>query len=565
MESYHLFRSYSQFNSTSCESFAINAEPKGKLFVTSSPGSTSLANGRWLDEIFENCFESIVGLWLGKHCCPFLNDPSSEVIMRPTRLFTELDEYMGEEWESSTLGYLSDLPNQRQVRDYQIDQTLRRAVRAFSARWLPLIPQEDSLVTDHDEEIRDFWRASRKDMLRAINRVSYRSVLTLFLFGLTPIPNGISDDEEMEGLTGQICVQTALQQVQRLRERQRNCQFSGAKVSPGSDALSTPVPTSNLTHEYLAFESRAYWCALMFDTSGSLTLNFRSSLTAGLNGFTSEPAWRLVKMWLAGSFHSRTEDWRKNGFELTDDSACQVIAAAAACKLYVWKMIAVLKEALREGVEEEMVMQAWGSLMEGIEMFKVTIRPLMRDCERRLPFLGQLERINWYETVLHYYLGILILVDAVEAAERSDLLSELTETRLDAEHEAFNALKFGLESQYTVYEPPAKQNTAFITGLYGRSITTSFVAVDPYSHHVVASVRLMNKVVGREYQQGKIKYEAYSYLSSTLLKALEQLPQSSKSVQAARQYLQLALKDVDSMSTADTIYGISQERECDIY
>ena len=75
----------------------------------------------------------------------------------------------------------------------------------------------------------------------------------------------------------------------------------------------------------------------------------------------------------------------------------------------------------------------------------------------------------------------------------------------------------------------------------------------------------MNKVVCREYQQGKIKYEAYSYLSSTLVKALEQLPQSSKSVQAARQYLLLALKDLDSMSTAETIYGISQEEECDIY
>ncbi|KEF56646.1 uncharacterized protein A1O9_06835 [Exophiala aquamarina CBS 119918] len=485
--------------------------------------------------------------------------------MRPTRLFTELDAYMGEEWESSTPGHLSDLPSQQQARDYQIDQTLRRAVRAFSARWLPLIPREVSGVGDHEEEIRQLWRASRKDMLRAINRVSYRSVITLFLFGLTPIPNGISDDEEMEGLTGQICVQTALQQVQRLRERQRNCQFSGAKVSPGSDALAAPTPASSLTQEYLAFESRAYWCALMFDTSGSLTLNFRSSLTAGLNGFTSEPAWRLVKMWLAGSFHSKTEEWRTNGFELTDDSACQVIAAAAACKLYVWKMIAVLKEALREGVEEEMVTQAWTFLMEGIEMFKVTIRPLLRDCERRLPFLGQLERINWYETVLHYYLGILILVDAVEAAERTDLLSELTETRLDAEHEAINALKFGLESQYTIYEPATEQGTDFPTGSSGRSITASFVAVDPYPHHVVASVRLMNKVVCREYQQGKIKYEAYSYLSSTLLKALEQLPQSSKSVQAARQYLHLAFRDLDSFSTGDTIYGISQEEECDIY
>lgn len=481
------------------------------------------------------------------------------------RLFTELDAYMSDECESGTPSYLSDLPHQKQAQDFQIDQTLRRAIRSFSARWLPLIPHENSIGRDFDDEIRELWRASRKDMLRAINRVSYRSVLTLFLFGLTPIPNGISDDEEMEGLTGQVCVQTALQQVQRLRERQKNCQFNGAKVSPGPDALVGPSPASTLTQEYVASESRAYWCALLFDTSGSLTLNFRSSLTAGLNGFTSEPAWRLVKMWLAGSFHSRTEEWRKNGFELTHDSACQVISAAAACKLYVWKMVAVLKEALREGVEEEMVNQAWTSLMDGIEIFKATIRPLMRDCERRLPFLGQLERINWYETMLHYYLGILILVDAVEAAERTDLLAELTETRLDAEHEAFNALKFGLESQYTIYEPLTEQSTGFTTALAGRSITTTFVAVDPYPHHVVASVRLMNKVVSREYQQGKIKYEAYSYLSSTLLKALEQLPQSSKSVQAARQYLQLALKDLDSMSTAETVYGISQEQECDIY
>ncbi|KAK5055206.1 hypothetical protein LTR84_012955 [Exophiala bonariae] len=532
--------------------------------VHSSPGSTRTTTDLWLEEIFENCFESIVGLWLGKHCCPFLNDPSSEVVVRPTRLFTELDAYMSEEWESSTPGYLSDLPAQKQAQDYQIDQILRRAIRAFSARWLPLIPQENSFGRDYDEEIREIWRASRKDMLRAINQVSYRSVMTLFLFGLTPIPNGISDDEELEGLTGQICVQTALQQVQRLRERQKNCQFNGAKVSPGSDTLVAPTPGPTLTQEYLAFESRAYWCALMFDTSGSLTLNFRSSLTAGLNGFTSEPAWRLVKMWLAGSFHSRTEEWRTNGFEMTDDSACQVISAAAACKLYVWKNIAVLKEALREGVEEEMVNQAWTSLMEGIDMFKVTIRPLMRDCERRLPFLGQLARINWYETMLHYYLGILILVDAVEAAERSDLLSELTETRLDAEHEAFNALKFGLESQYTVYEPFTEQGAAF-PAAPGRSITTSFVAVDPYPHHVVASVRLMNKVVYREYQQGKIKYEAYSYLSSTLLKALEQLPQSSKSVQAAHQYFQIAFKDHDAMPLANTVYGISQEQECDIY
>jgi hypothetical protein len=39
-------------------------------------------------------------------------------------------------------------------------------------------------------------------MLKVINRVSYRSVLALFLFGLTPIPVGVSPEEELDGLTG---------------------------------------------------------------------------------------------------------------------------------------------------------------------------------------------------------------------------------------------------------------------------------------------------------------------------------------------------------------------------
>jgi hypothetical protein len=47
-----------------------------------------------------------------------------------------------------------------------------------------------------------------------------------------------------------------------------------------------------------------------------------------------------------------------------------------------------------------------------------------------------------------------MLVDAVEAAERVDLLSELTEMRLDAEREVVNALKFGLGSTLTITSKP---------------------------------------------------------------------------------------------------------------
>ncbi|RDW80263.1 hypothetical protein BP6252_04901 [Coleophoma cylindrospora] len=411
-------------------------------------------------------------------------------------------------------------------------------MQSFAARWLPRVMQGTSSGPVHYEEvITERWRSSRRDMLKVINRTSYRSVLTLYLFGQTPVPSGISEEEEMDGISGVVCIQTALLQLQELRHRLRNCQSKGLGVSAWSDAATSSAASSNLTQAFINLEMRAYWAAVAWDTSSSVTLNIRSSLTSGLKGACLEPAWRLAKGFLVGPFHARSEEWRKKGYEVSDETASQIISAAAICRLYTWKTIASVKEALAEGVEESDALFAWNALLDALEVYKTTIHPLLSTCERRLHFLGQVERLNWYQVVLHYHLGILILVDAVEAANRVDLLSQLTETKVDTEQESFNVLKFGLESEYTITGPreecsdPADTNpAAYATG---KPITVSLVAIDPYPNHVVASIRLMAKVINRKYQAGKIKPEAYSYLSSTLVKALEQLPQSSKIVQSA--------------------------------
>lgn len=378
-------------------------------------------------------------------------------------------------------------------------------------------------------------------MLKVVNRVSYRSVLTLFLFGLTPIPVGISEEEEMDGLTGQICVQTALHQVQRLRERQQNYQFNGTKISLGSDVLSSPAPAPTFTHSFLSSESRAYWGALIFDTSVSLTLNFRSSLTSGLHGVTSEPSWRVLKMG-AGSFHTRTEEWRRERAEMTDEMVVDVMAGAAAGNVYLLKMIAVLKEALREGYEEDKVAEAWTSCLEAMEIFKVTFRPLLDLCERRLPSLGGVERLNWFELMLHHHLAVLLLVDGVEAAERADLLSQLTQAQLDAERELLKTIRFGLDSTYTIH---GQRLTSPVSDGSPAVLSASLIAVNPYPHHLVAAVQLMNKAVGRELRQGRMQLEAFKCLESTLLMALAQSPQTSKSVQAARRELCASLADLE--------------------
>jgi hypothetical protein len=288
-----------------------------------------------------------------------------------------------------------------------------------------------------------------------------------------------------------------------------------------------------------------------------MTLNFRSSLSSGLRGACLETSWRLAKGFLVGSFHPRTEDWRKRSFEVTDEIAPQIISATAVCSVYTWRTIASVKEALREGVEEDSVLFAWQSLLDALDIFKTTLHPLMDNCERRLHFLDQSNRLYWYEIALHYYLGILILVDSLEATNRSDLLPQLADTSLAAEHECFNVLRFGVESKYTV-DGHGAAPTNISTGLpglclSGQTTTTSFVAIDPYPHHVAASVRLLNKAISRKYRQGSIKHETYAHLSSTLLKALKQLPQTSKIVRCARKDLERSLYELDALSVSGAI------------
>ncbi|KIW84776.1 hypothetical protein Z517_00164 [Fonsecaea pedrosoi CBS 271.37] len=539
----------------STESSNLAASSASYVPLTPPFECTTTSVGDWLERIYESCFDNVLGFWIGRHACALVADPKCSIIYPPGRCFSELDESIFGDWVARNRLSSVQSPSRSQQRWDQIDQSLKHAKRSYAARWFHLIPPAERADILPEHIVREFWRRSRRDMLKVVNRVSYRSALTLFLFSTTPVPVGISEEEEMDGLSGPLCVQAALQQIQRLREGQRNCQFSGSMVVQEAELLANPVTSSKLSDAFLRTEARAYWAALTFDTSSALTMNLRSTLTSGLHGAETESCWRTLRMG-AGSFHTRTGEWRRNPFSMTSDEVLQAIAAAAAAKMYVWKMISILKEALREGAEDEKVLRAWTSCTEAIEMFRVTFGPLLNDCERRLPFLGQVEKLNWYELMLHHYMGILILVDALEVAERNDLLSRLSETKLEAEHGVFNALKFGLESQFTV---GGTQKTGAGTGMQSsnsdQTTTASFIAFDPFPHYVVAAAQLMVKAVSKQYRQGKIKLEAYKYLNGTLLKCLAELPQTSKSVQAARKNLESSLIGLEDISTQSSTLG----------
>lgn len=336
-------------------------------------------------------------------------------------------------------------------------------------------------------------------------------------------------------MSGSLCVQACLQQVYMLRVRQKSIQFNGSKVSPVTEKTFSLSPDPVATNNFMNAESIAHWAALVFDTSASLTLSTRPILSSGLFGFESDWCWCLVRS-CTELFQGTTAEWTG---EMTESRANQVIAAGSMSKLRMWKLDAVFREALRDGHDESAVNKVYDEIIKGIEQFSQVYGDLLEACQKRIHFLSQATKLRWEELILHYNLGILLVVDAIEATERYDLLPRLSAARAEAEISVLNVLKFGIENTYTITLRSGASPSSI--GLDEGRVVVPLLAIDPYPHHVVAAVQLMRKAVDRDLATDRINGDTHANLTLILRRALELLPSSSKSVVSARRQVELAL------------------------
>jgi hypothetical protein len=148
--------------------------------------------------------------------------------------------------------------------------------------------------------------------------------------------------------------------------------------------------------------------------------------------------------------------------------------------------------------------------------------------------------------MLHYHLSILMFLDIIEETDRFDLLANLKDTSSDAENVVMDTLVFGLHNMYTLSTPTLQNGVnGSHEGSPGQKLvaTLPLISIDPYPHHVVAGVQLMQKAIERDYKRKKLTEESFASLQSTLQRTLRHLPQSSKSVQAAREKLAVGSLD----------------------
>ena len=312
-----------------------------------------------------------------------------------SRLCGQLDKWIWDDEYSVTLESDTSVNSHQIDPDMQIDEFLKNSIQAFAARWLPLTVDTSSSALSIADSVRACWRRAHRDMLKTINRPSYRSMLALLLFAMTPIPIGIPEDEELDGVSGQVCIHAALQHIQTLRARQRSLLFNGTRINFAKPTnASSSSPASIATAKFINAEGTAYWAALTFDTSASLTLSCKPLLSSGLFGSEYEPAWRMVRSSME-VFQSISKEWKDAEFEMDDERANQIIAAGSSWKLLVWKVTANLKESLRDGHDETEVSRAFNSVLDAIDRFNATYRALLSACQNRIQFFSQETRLRW--------------------------------------------------------------------------------------------------------------------------------------------------------------------------
>jgi hypothetical protein len=231
--------------------------------------------------IFTELFEPQLGLWIGNDCNPFqrmVTAPKTLV----SRLMVTLD-YSGrgvlDPDAVKCLGLTLYLPDSESLdeKDGLINQALISSVHSFSARWLPLehfrMPGQSITQAQRTKEtfLERIQITAHNDVMKVITRPCYRSILALYLFGITPMSPKNKDRRSTA-----TCLEASLRHYMQLRTLTcllpRNTGTALQDTMRNVDLQTNGISTLNQNAlEFSHLEDSAWWfgCVPFTDTRSS--------------------------------------------------------------------------------------------------------------------------------------------------------------------------------------------------------------------------------------------------------------------------------------------------------
>lgn len=346
-------------------------------------------------DVFSRIFEPRLALVMASGCCPYPVQPTS---LAPElslwQLVTNLD--LGDGGASTPPCEKSNEHISDQVRDDDIiKQALVIAVHAFSIRWLSLYSgpgEANTTTTDQSrEDISDsFWHRACQIMYSIMSRPSYRSILALQIFAITPVPSKNADPRIRD-----LCADVALNQqnpLQSVRNRS-NPSFESSMNTHNSILPSSLEQDSALTQCPRSYmQDRVFWFSVTCDTTRSL-MQCRSSILLS-NGTGDSKVWNHVRLSVQ-RFDMAFKPLRHSRIPLSDELANIILQhASAGQKMFSGAVVQVQNALYRQ---EDVIPQetALNNAFQQLSYFKeVFILPL-EQCAREFMFLNEQNQISY--------------------------------------------------------------------------------------------------------------------------------------------------------------------------
>ncbi|KAK1249710.1 hypothetical protein MKX08_009713 [Trichoderma sp. CBMAI-0020] len=479
----------------------------------------ALHNQLWT--VFTLIFEPVLALWIGPDCSPYVMSGLTML-----QLVVSLD------WANCACDadQHTTITHRCPRGDRTIQLALISAVHAFSCRWLPLVT--DNAIDSQQLLVlgNHLWNNAKARVMAVFDKLSYQTVLALYLFGLTPISEEASMDIENAYMAGEVSIDLALRHIHRLRVRRRDLRFSGTGLSFGKNDGKVPNAHNSINEDFIHAENMMYWAGVVFDTSSSMTRGCPSILCSGVFGFEEEPVFCLMKARVQ-LFHENTEAWRQNGFVPTSHDTLYVVHRASTWKGYVWKLIGVLREAMNHGYGESVVARLQLLIAEALDRFDRTFKPLLAACEKHILFFSKDARLCYYLLQLHYHMGLLLLCSLTASINRMDIVPNFDAVRRESVHTIFSTISFGLSCRVALGKDEAQR----------RHKLSSLISLDPYPHHILASLQLAAEVLLMYLKRDEIAQDAFDSFCRITFDALDELPEYLQSVQRVRKLLRESL------------------------
>lgn len=124
-------------------------------------------------------------------------------------------------------------------------------------------------------------------------------------------------------------------------------------------------------------------------------------------------------------------------------------------------------------------------------------------------------------------MGLLLLCSIAVSIERQDLVSNFDTLRRESVHAIFSTISFGLRCQVALNQDGTQRNRRL----------SSLISLDPYPHHILASLQLCADVLLVYLERGEIAQDSFDGFSRIVFDALDELPQSLQSVQRVKKLM----------------------------